>query len=109
MFHIILAIHVICAVATFTANTYYQLAIADNWPPTNYKKIAWDAVFTLFLLSLVAWPFLIFLMLLEHHQTKKFRKPRPFMTPAKALVWRHNCSDVLMPAGNTCCACGTPN
>jgi len=62
---IFLAIHIIAALLTFALNTYVQLVLADNWPPTDHSKHAWDAMAMLLTLALFCWPFLLFLMWLD--------------------------------------------
>ncbi len=65
-----LILHIIAALITFALNTYVQLVLADNWPPTNRSRIAWDAMTMLLTLSLFLWPFVLFLMWIEGMPSK---------------------------------------
>lgn len=58
-------IWVTLALITCARNIYTQLVLADNWPPTRWHRIQWEAVLMLLTASLFAWPVVIFLMLTD--------------------------------------------
>lgn len=67
---LIIILWIAAALITFAYNTYVQLVLADNWPPTKWHRIAWDAVVMLLILALFGWPFVIFLMWLDDHPAR---------------------------------------
>lgn len=68
---IYLIFHITAALLTFAANVYTQLVQADNWPPTHWRRIAWDAVGMLLFMALIAWPFVLYYM---HEQIKTYKR-----------------------------------
>ena len=46
-------------------NIYTQMVLADNWPPSNWKRISWDAVVILMVVCLFAWPLVVVLAMGE--------------------------------------------
>ena len=69
----LLILWIAAALLTTTWNSYIQLVIADNWPPTNRHAIAWEAVLILLTLCLLCWPLVLILMWLDN-QREEFRK-----------------------------------
>ncbi len=61
----LLQIHIACALAVCAFNTYWQLVLSDNWPPTSWRRISWDAIAILLTVSLFAWPLVLVLMWLD--------------------------------------------
>lgn len=46
-------------------NIYLQLFIADNWPPSNWKHLQWDAIGMIVTVCLFIWPLVIVLLWLD--------------------------------------------
>jgi len=67
----LLAIWVIAALITATWNIYTQMVLADNWPPSNWKRISWDAVVILITVCLFAWPLVLVFALGDYMEQKQ--------------------------------------
>lgn len=77
---LIFLIWVVLALITCARNIYVQLVLADNWPPTHWHRIQWEAVIMLLTASLFAWPFIVFLMIAD----EKTRHKKTEVTPCQA-------------------------
>jgi hypothetical protein len=67
----LLAIWVIAALITATWNIYTQLVLADNWPPSSWRRISWDAAALLVAVCLAAWPLVLALALGDYMEQKQ--------------------------------------
>lgn len=55
-------------------NIYMQLFVADNWPPTRWKHLQWDAISMIITLCLFIWPLVLILMAIDSTYQKYLLK-----------------------------------
>ncbi len=66
----LIALWTAAALAVCSWNIYTQLILADNWPPSSWKRISWDAAALLLAICLAAWPLVLVLALNEYRSQK---------------------------------------
>lgn len=57
-------------------NIYLQLFLADNWPPSNWYRIQWDAVVMLITLCLFCWPLVAVCMAIDRETINAYQRKR---------------------------------
>jgi len=60
-----LALWLSAAALTLFWNIYVQLVIADNWPPTQYRRISLECVFMLATICFFIWPGVLICMWID--------------------------------------------
>lgn len=71
MILMILQIWIACALLVFFFNTYLQLVLADNWPPSDWRRVSWDAVLILLTISLFAWPIVLAMLWMDKNTYRR--------------------------------------
>jgi len=55
-------------------NIYMQLFVADNWPPSHWKCLQWDAIAMIVFLCVFIWPVVLVLMAIDSTYQKYLLK-----------------------------------
>lgn len=67
-------LYALAGVIVAAINIYMQLFVADNWPPSNWKHLQWDAIGMILTVCLFIWPLVLALMALDSTYQKYMLK-----------------------------------
>lgn len=67
-------LYALAGVIVAAINIYMQLFVADNWPPSNWKHLQWDAIGMIVTVCLCGWPVVLVLMALDTSYQKYLQK-----------------------------------